>query len=550
MNILAIDIGASSISMGQFAADKAGLELVDYAIESLDMESTSDDGRNEHITETIRYILNEHGIGSMPVLISVPGQSVFSRFVKLPSVNREKIMQIVKYEAQQNVPFPIDEVVWDYQLVSGEDGEIDAMLAAIKTDIIEDLLDAVVAAGLQPELVDVAPMSLYNAVKYNYADLPDCTIVVDIGARSTDLVFIESGRVFSRSIPVGGNTITQQVMKSFDLSFADAEEMKKAQAFVSFGGAYESPPSVVADKVSKNVRSVMTRLHAEINRSINFYKTQQAGSQPGLVLLTGGSSIITYTDSFLKEKLNVEVDYLNPFLNVSVSPDISADEIGARAHVMGEIVGLALRKVLTCPIEMNLLPPKIIQDRDFIRKVPYFIVSSFLVVLLLLVWWIYFYQLKQIGLEQEGKIDGAVKRLETFADTMNKVEKDIKQVHGKIDYVKDLIKKRTEWSLLLKEIYKITPDGVWIKKMTPQERVDQNKRGSFIIDTILVIGMAYRDFHERDDIKNLINENWRNSSLFTDKTNVRFLTVQRVGGKGIPVIEFEIELKLEKPIAL
>ena len=116
---------------------------------------------------------------------------------------------------------------------------------------------------------------------------------------------------------MAGNTITQQIMREFKVSFDDAEQLKLAHAFVAFSGAHEEVKSETIQKVSKSVRSVMTRMHAEINRSINFYRSQQGGKPPALVLLTGGTSVIPFTDTFLREKLSVEVDYFNPFLNVA-----------------------------------------------------------------------------------------------------------------------------------------------------------------------------------------------------------------------------------------
>ncbi len=253
-------------------------------------------------------------------------------------------------------------------------------------------------------------MALYNAVRYNYSDRAECTLVIDIGARSTDLIFLEQSRVFIRSVPVAGNAITQQIMREFDLSFEDAEEMKRAHAFVAFGGAYEEPKSEVADKVSKIVRNVMTRMHTEIDRSIKFYRSQQNGQAPALVLLAGGSSVIPYTDNFLREKLKVEVDYLNPFINVPVSKNISADEIGRHAHELPQLVGLALRKALVCPIEINLLPPKVVQAKAFRRKEPYLVMALFGLVLMAMLWCAYFFKNNRIASAQLDQVQSPRER--------------------------------------------------------------------------------------------------------------------------------------------
>lgn len=466
--ILAIDIGASSIKMAEFGALKSGgIQLTNFAVGSLDLDQQADAERIPHIVTTLRDLLHERNIKAGPALISVSGQSVFSRFVRLPPVDKDKVYQIILYEAQQNVPFPIEEVVWDYQLIGRGQGELDVMLAAIKADIIVGLTDAVAQANLGTDLVDVAPMALYNAVRYNYSDNKGCTLVIDMGARSTDLIFMEEGRVFIRSVPVAGNAITQQIMREFELSFADAEEMKRAHSFVAFGGAYESPKSEVADKVSKIVRGVMTRMHAEINRSINFYRSQQNGQQPSLILLTGGCSVIPYSDVFLKEKLKVDVDYLNPFINVPVSDGIAAEEIGRHAHLLGQVVGLALRKVLTCPIEINLLPPNVLAEKAFRKKQPLLLAAAAGLVLVLLVWCAYFFKMEKLARQRLNQVQARVTQLERVEKPMKQAEGEIAAAQQQVDQLLAVGERRTQWLKLMAEIQSALPGELWIANTKP-----------------------------------------------------------------------------------
>ena len=469
--IVALDIGASNIKAGIFSSQrKSGLELLRFGVRDLggDPANENETQRLEDIQEAVRELMEELSIApGSPALLTVPGQSVFSRFVKLPPVDREKILQIVRYEAQQNVPFPIDEVVWDYQLVGADSGEVDVMLAAIKLEMIEGITGAVAAAGLQPELVDVSPMALYNVVRYNYSDLPACTLVMDIGARSTDLIFIEANRVFNRSIPVGGNAITQQIMKEYDLPWDTAEDLKQEHAFVAFGGAYEAPASETADKVSKTVRSVMTRLHAEITRSIHFYRTQQNGSQPGLILITGGSSIIAHTDTFLKEKLRIEVDHLNPFINIAVGPDINAQEIGANAHVLGEVAGLALRRSLACPIELNLLPPHFTEEKVFRARQPFLISSAFVLALIAAVWWSYFSTKESRAAKELGGVESQLQQLQSVESRLQAVEMDIGRLDAQSRRLAGLPVQRGAWIRLLTDLRERVPEGMWLTRIGP-----------------------------------------------------------------------------------
>jgi hypothetical protein len=298
-------------------------------------------------------------------------------------------------------------------------------------------------------------------------------LVVDIGARSTDLIFMEEGRVFIRSVPVAGNAITQQIMREFELSFEDAEEMKKAHAFVAFGGVYDSPKSEVADKVSKIVRGVMTRMHAEINRSINFYRSQQNGQQPSLALLTGGCSVIPYSDTFLKEKLKVDVDYLNPFINLPVNQRIPADEIGKHAHELGQLVGLALRKVLTCPIEVNLLPPKVAADKAFRKKHALLIMSGVCAVLVLVVWCGYFFKMKSLADEKLARVQERVAVLEKAEAPLAQIEADTRVVKERIEKLLELPGKRVKWLELIGSLKAAMPANLWISQLQPVRVVSE-----------------------------------------------------------------------------
>src|SRR5262245_50473454 len=160
----------------------------------------------EESAAVVRELMREMQIHHGQVNYAVPAQSVFARFVKLPPLVQEKLDKIVSFEAQQNVPFPLDEVVWDYQLVGGGLGEqIQVVLVAIKVDLLEQINAAVEETRLQTSIVDVAPMALYNAFRYSYADSGDCSLLLDIGARTTNILFIEPGRIFLRSIAPPGS---------------------------------------------------------------------------------------------------------------------------------------------------------------------------------------------------------------------------------------------------------------------------------------------------------------------------------------------------------
>src|ERR1700722_3646821 len=357
-SFLAVDFGAGSLKLAEFETNDAGiLSLKSFAVKSLGSEGSQEATREKTILKALQETLAEKGLKSKNVNVCAPGFHVFSKFVKLPPVDASKVGQIIQYEAQQNVPFPLSEVVWDYQILgSAASGELEVLLVAIKSEIVEGLFRVAEQCKLKLQLCDASPAALCNAFKFNYGELEDCTMLLDIGAKTSNLLFFEKGKVFSRSINLGANTITQDFANEAKLKFDEAEKIKIAEGFVSLGGAYEEPENPHQAAISKIARQFMTKLHIQVNQTIQFYRGQQGGAAPQRLFLSGGAAIMPYTAQFFAEKLNVPVEYFNPFRNIEIDPGLDLEELSKYAHSYGEVVGLGLRDLAHCPVELNLMP--------------------------------------------------------------------------------------------------------------------------------------------------------------------------------------------------
>ena len=561
--ILALDIGTSGIKLAEFTQGKDGsIELVNFAIGSLGLGPGDDEERGRYLVLTIKDMMKERQIRPGPVLLSVSGQTVFSRFVKLPPVDREKVGQIVAYEAQQNVPFPIEEVVWDYQLIGTGESELDVMIAAIKGEIVESLTEAVEQAGLIPDLVDVAPMALYNAARYNIPSSESCELLIDIGARSTDLIFLEAGRVFLRSIPVAGNTISQSIARELDLPFAEAEKLKIEHAVVGVGGAAEMPGDETVTRISKIVRNVMTRMHAEINRSINFYRGQQGGAQPEHILLAGGTAVIPGTDAFFREKLKENVTFFNPFENVAVSETVDTDEIAENVNVLGQVVGLALRRVLTCPIEINLMPPRVLAAAEMRRRRPLFVLSAVGLVLFLLTWCGFYFKMTQLAAAKYAKVSLEVDRLEGISQKVNKAQTKVKQVTKRVETLQKFFPKREVWNRIITDIRSCVPDGIYLTALVPLEdsgdmetMLPGQRGGRGLMGTLAepaairfieITGVGYEDKVPDWEPVRAFRDSLKSAELFNDEDTK--ITWQRPPAAGEATREFKIKIKLAEPL--
>ncbi|MEI7880678.1 MAG: type IV pilus assembly protein PilM [bacterium] len=519
--ILTLDIGNSKIVLAEFKVmGSQNLELVNYAVSPLGIDPENTTDVSAYIVSGIRDAMRASNIRPGPVSVSVSGQMVFPRYVKLPPVTPDKIPQIVKYEAQQNVPFPIDEVVWDYQLIGQDSGELSVLLVAVKGDFVKNITDCVEAAGLEPILVDVSPLALYNTVRYNYSDLPGCTMILDMGARSTNVVFVEGTKIFSRSIPVAGMAITRDVMKEFELSFEEAEQLKIAHAFVGFGGVYEGHEVGVADRTSKIARNIMTRLHAEVIRTINFYRSQQGGAQPEMVLLTGGCSVIPQANVFLKDKLKIEVDFLNPFRNVAVSSGIPSDKVAEDMHLLGEVVGLGLRRTLSCPVEINLLPHELAARRVLQRRMPFFGLAAVGLVFIVLVFGLFLYQMKGMAQERLLKVQSRIDALSTPNTTLGQLAKQKAQLYARATDLGSLVQSRVRWLTILDDLHQRLTPGMWLTSVRLLPAKDEKTPAKFELK-----GMA-----------------------FTDEVNNQAITEYVAKLKGIGYFTEDLQIKRIKPV--
>jgi Tfp pilus assembly protein PilN len=233
----------------------------------------------------------------------------------------------------------------------------------------------------------------------------------------------------------------------------------------------------------------MTRLHAEVTRTINFYRSQQGGSQPSMVLLAGGCSVIPHVNTFLKEKLKMEVDFLNPFRNVAVNAGIPSDKIGAEVHLLGEVVGLALRRSLSCPVEINLLPPELVARKVFQRRLPFLAMAAMGLILIMLVFWIFLHRMRSMAEDRLGKVKSRVEQLTAPNERMNELGKQSAEVLAKAGTLGDLILTRTRWATLLNDFHSRLIDGMWLTSVQPAVKTENG-----VTTTRLVIqGMGFSD---------------------------------------------------------
>lgn len=456
-SFLSIDFGAGSLKIAEFepSAD-GGLKLLRFGTRPLGLAGSQEAARENVVKKALGELLAEGGFVGRQASLAAPGFQVFSKFVKLPPVDASKVTQIIQYEAQQNVPFPLAETAWDYQILgNAPGGELEVLLVAVKSEVVEKLFTIGEGAGLRMDVVDASVAALCNAFRYNYADQEGCNLLIDVGAKTSNVILLEKNRLYARSVPVGANSITQEFAAESKLPFAEAEKIKIADGFVSLGGAYEEPDNPRVAAVSKVARNVLTRLHLQVNQTIQFYRTQQGGNAPVRVFLCGGGSILPYSAEFFTEKLNLPVDIFNPFRNVEIDAAVDVEALERVAQCFGEVVGLGLRGVVQCPLELNLMPKSSRTRQEFNSKKPYLLAAAYALVVGVFAYGWFYSRVEAARREILEKITSEVDRLRIPAEGLQReqaaLENSTKQTEQLVLWLED----QTQWGDVFSELRRV-----------------------------------------------------------------------------------------------
>lgn len=478
-SFLAVDFGAGTLKLAEFEpSDSGGLRLKQYGFRPLGLQGSQESTREQVSLKALQEILAEKQIKARDLNVCAPGFHVFSKFVKLPPVDTGKVSQIIQYEAQQNVPFPLQEVVWDYQILGTTPaGELEVLLVAIKSEIVEGLFRMAETAGLNLILADVAPAALCNAFRYNYADVEECCMLLDIGAKTSNVLFFEKGKVFARSINLGANAITQDFAQESKLRWEQAEKLKITEGFVSLGGAYEEPENPQQAAIAKIARQFMTRLHIQVNQTIQFYRGQQGGSAPQRLYLAGGASLMPYTAQFFAEKLNLPVEYFNPLRAVEIDPSINLEDLAKVAHTMGELVGLGLRNIMQCPVELNLMPPSTLRWQSFNQKKPYFLASAYSLVVIVAAVGFLFSRLARVMEEDLKTVTNDVQPLQVREQQFKRAYAELRRLQDHAAQLTSWMEQRYYWADFMMELRRVLMEvenatknrlgadaGVWVER--------------------------------------------------------------------------------------
>ena len=313
-------------------------------------------------------------IGGEKVVLSLPGHSTFNRLIKLPPVDDAKLPEVVKYEAQSQIPFNIDEVIWDYQFVQRQYGpgeEKEVILFAIKKDIVEQFLKNIEELGFNVEGVQFGPVALYNFLDYDQ-DLGGSAIALDMGADNTDLVIIDGPKFWVRNLPITGNDITKALQKAFNIPFGEAEKLK-----------IKAGQSQQAQKIFNAIQPTLRDLVSEVQRSIGYYKSISKASKFDKILLIGNSTKTLNFQKFVSQSLQMPANRIAKMNKIGLAGGVDQGQFNEDLNTVGTAIGLAIQGGGDGQNKINLLPEVYKQRKEIKKKQPW--VAGAVAALLLMV---------------------------------------------------------------------------------------------------------------------------------------------------------------------
>lgn len=549
---LIINCGASRITAALVEVQSGQLQLERLVTLPLDYDFTEDEAWLGAVKNALYDLAHKHHFSGKASII-IPGNQVLTKTIRIPHVEESKRAQILAFEAQQNIPYPLHEVVWDSQVVGDDGVETEVLFIACKSNTIDEICHGVAAAGFTPERISAATILEYNSLQVAYPDQEEDLLLVNIGARSTNLIFKSSGGLFARNIQLGGNTLTQSIADSLGKSFLQADQIK--QKF--FTGELDYADEDSGSKLLQGqADAFVRRISQEITRSIVNYRRQKNVGPPKRILLTGRGSLLRNLAEQLAERQKVEVEFFDPLQVVSLGEKITTDAEELRFET-GEIIGEASRGLLPESVGVNLLPDAIQSELAFRAKKPYLLVAS---IILALAPWPAFFGFKELSASLRAEVNTLqqeVAPLQQRQASIDSAEARARQVGESIEQVLGLKNSKANWIQFFAELQEslMQAEDVWLDNLAVKRDAPASEEATTF--EIVVEGkMLVRETTNEEGINRDVLTR-RIKSLQTSFENSEFVDSSKPPNinwnsllNGLNVLPFTINLVVDSSITL
>jgi type IV pilus assembly protein PilM len=447
-SFVGVDIGSDAVKLVELKKTRKGLVLkragyLPYHEIPL-AEGTS---KEDIAVEAIRWILAQNKIKQAVACVALPPEDVYTKYIKLPPVSADKVDQIVQFEARQQIPFPLEEVAWDYHLLGSDQksGQAHIVLNAVKEASVYSFMNHMDDSGIKVKIIDTSSMALYNMLALEEANMG--SLILDIGKESTQVLLMDEQTCWSRILPIGGAYVTQKLSEKANISMEEAEQFKKDIGLQGEG---------LDGKRSQILEESLEDLIAEVQKSLDYYTHLSEDFAVKKIYLTGGQVRLRGLIDFFAEKMAKDVEGFNPFGHVQIDGMVGEERSHEMRHFFAVAMGLALRHVGVSVTQMNLMPLRLLQDQKAKRMQVVVTASGILLAAFFVLHGVKCYE-DLSAMEQEMHI--AQREIQVFRvmeQEIQSLKKDIAPMELQLKIFEELSEMRTKSLDILLSLKKMT----------------------------------------------------------------------------------------------
>lgn len=426
-----VNCGTTQVSVSVFSGEGSELVLEKLIVENL-IYNYAAEGEWEHAaTAALRSILSTHKL-KCDFTVIAPGHLLLTKSAKVTQVEREKQAQIIEFEAQNSFPFPLSELVWGSQVIASDGVEAEVILYALKRENAERFAQAMMRAGIKPEAIRPATYLDYQAYRYATQDRPENALIVNIGAHTTNLTFVNSNGFSVQNISVGGNLLTQKIADAIGKPFQAAEQLKIAY----FSGTTQVPDDdPLAGTLRACAEDFTRRLNQDITRRIINIKRQDKDAVPVKILLSGRGATLPNLAKTLETLQHVPVEFMTPEATLKLAQGITPEFVESHRPELSEAIGEAASLVYSGLESVNLLPKQIADELEFSKKRPFIVAAM---ILLAIAPWPFHQDFLATGATLKEQKDVATAQIALLSERQKKIETAQKEAVNVVKTVKTL----------------------------------------------------------------------------------------------------------------
>ena len=343
MPVVGLNIGKRSIKAVELEEKKGKIILTNFGTYTNNKFSSTSDSIEDvsGIASSLGEFFSETGFSTSDVILSIDETYVFMTEIKMPIMNDKELKSSIKYEAEQHIPFPLDQVNVSYQKLDenfSEKGKMSVQIVAARKNVVEKYIDIVKKAKLVPKAIEPETVAL-GRVLGDTKEYPSGTMILELGFKNSLMVVCYGGHVrFTRSIPIGGDIMTKTIMQNLDLDYTQAEEYKKVYGLDPYQGE---------GKVAQAIAPIIDNIIVEVRRGLLFFTNHNPSANIKRVVVSGGTALMPNLILYIADKLDLEVMLANPLNDIEISPKLEKRKLGLveDAASYSSAVGLALRGV-------------------------------------------------------------------------------------------------------------------------------------------------------------------------------------------------------------